>query len=221
MKKRTFFAVLILFLIFLNSMILIASLVILNSKLSAVRERCLAEHYVIASSLIGDMQALEQRGIPAAESMDRLMRTYTHYLQGREDGLAVAFSGEWIYRSALPREVPNPPPDTGHGQERLVCLEDGTPPVLLVYGSFPAPWQDYGLLYMGNLDEAVSTWRHTKNILFLAGALVMPVMAFFLFQFLNLLFRPLAQISSASARIAEGNYKSRLPVQGKDEVASA
>ena len=149
MKKRTFFAVLILFLIFLNSMILIASLVILNSKLSAVRERCLAEHYVIASSLIGDMQALEQRGIPAAESMDRLMRTYTHYLQGREDGLAVAFSGEWIYRSALPREVPNPPPDTGHGQERLVCLEDGTPPVLLVYGSFPAPWQDYGLLYMG------------------------------------------------------------------------
>ena len=41
MKKRTFFAVLILFLIFLNSMILIASLVILNSKLSAVRERCL------------------------------------------------------------------------------------------------------------------------------------------------------------------------------------
>lgn len=220
MKKRTFFAVLILFLIFLNSMILIASLVILNSKLSAVRERCLAEHYVIASSLIGDMQALEQRGIPAAESMDRLMRTYTHYLQGREDGLAVAFSGEWIYRSALPREAPNPPPDTGHGQERLVCLEDGTPPVLLVYGSFPAPRQDYGLLYMGNLDEAVSTWRHTKNILFLAGALVMPVMAFFLFQFLNLLFRPLAQISSASARIAEGNYKSRLPVQGKDEVAS-
>ena len=55
MKKRTFFAVLILFLIFLNSMILIASLVILNSKLSAVRERCLAEHYVIASSLIGEI----------------------------------------------------------------------------------------------------------------------------------------------------------------------
>lgn len=220
MKKRTFFAVLILFLVFLNSMILIASLVILNSKLSAVRERCLAEHYVIASSLIGDMQALEQRGIPAAESIDRLMRTYPRYLQGKEDGLAVAFSGEWIYRSTLPREVPALPPDTGHGQERLVCLEDGTPPVLLVYGSFPAPWQDYGLLYMGNLDEAVSTWRHTKNILFLAGALVMPVMAFFLFQFLNLLFRPLAQISSASARIAEGNYKSRLPIQGKDEVAS-
>ena len=104
------------------------------------------------------------------------------YLQGKEDGLAVAFSGEWIYRSTLPREVPALPPDTGHGQERLVCLEDGTPPVLWVYGSLPAPWQDYGLLYMGNLDEAVSTWRHTKNILFLAGALVMPVMAFFLFS---------------------------------------
>ncbi len=128
MKKRTFFAVLILFLVFLNSMILIASLVILNSKLSAVRERCLAEHYVIASSLIGDMQALEQRGIPAAESIDRLMRTYLRYLQGKEDGLAVAFSGEWIYRSALPREVPALPPDTGHGQERWSAWRTGLPP---------------------------------------------------------------------------------------------
>ena len=67
MKKRTFFAVLILFLVFLNSMILIASLVILNSKLSAVRERCLAEHYVIAVvPRSGTCRALEQRGIPAA-----------------------------------------------------------------------------------------------------------------------------------------------------------
>ena len=46
------------------------------------------------------------------------------------------------------------------------------------------------------------------------------VMAFFLFQFLNIIFRPLRQISSASTKIAKGNYGSRLSVQGKDEVAS-
>lgn len=61
MKKRTFFVMLILFLVFLNSMILIVSIVILNDKLSTARDRCLAEHYVIVSSLIGDIQALEQR----------------------------------------------------------------------------------------------------------------------------------------------------------------
>lgn len=51
------------------------------------------------------------------------------------------------------------------------------------------------------------------------GAVMMFVMAFFLFQFLNLIFRPLRQISGASARIAKGDYGSRLPVRGKDEVA--
>ena len=59
-----------------------------------------------------------------------------------------------------------------------------------------------------------------KDALFLMGAAMMLVMAFFLFHFLNIIFRPLRQISSASTKIANGNYESRLPVQGKDEVAS-
>ena len=94
MKRRTFFVMLILFLVFLNSMILIVSTVILNDKLSADRERCLAEHYVIASSLIGDMQALEQRGNAVEENIAQLARSYSRYLQGKSGGLAVAYSGK-------------------------------------------------------------------------------------------------------------------------------
>ncbi len=221
MKRRTFFAMLILFLVFLNSMILIVSTVILNDKLSADRERCLAEHYVIASSLIKDMQALEQRGSLAKENMAQLMRSYSRYLQGKDGGLAVACSGKWIYKSADPMPAGNTeiPPDTEWKQERIVYMEDEPFPVLFVYGSFPAPWQDYGLLYVGDLTDTFSSWRHTKNLLFLMGAVMMFVMAFFLFQFLNLIFRPLRQISGASARISKGDYGSRLPVRGKDEVA--
>lgn len=222
MKKRTFFVMLILFLVFLNSMILIVSSVILNDKLSAVRDRCLAEHYVIVSSLVGDMQALQQRGDHVEDNMDQLMRSYSRYLQGKGGGLAVAYSGEWIYESSefMPEGNRAFPPDTGDGQERIVYMEREPSPVLCVYGSFPDPWQDYGLMYTGNLDSTISSWRHTKDILFLMGAAMMLVMAFFLFQFLNIIFRPLRQISSASEKIAKGNYGSRLPVQGKDEVAS-
>ena len=74
MKKKIFFVALILFHVFLNSMILIVSNVILRDKLSVVREQCLAEHYVIASSLLGDMQALEQRGNSVEENIDGLRR---------------------------------------------------------------------------------------------------------------------------------------------------
>lgn len=47
----------------------------------------------------------------------------------------------------------------------------------------------------------------------------MLIMAFFLFWFLHVIFRPLRQISGISAEIANGNYGSRLPVRGKDEIA--
>ncbi|MDE5933524.1 MAG: HAMP domain-containing histidine kinase, partial [Lachnospiraceae bacterium] len=222
MKKKIFFVALLLFIVFLNSMILIVSIAILKDKLSVVRDKCLAEHYVIASSLIGDMQALEQRGNHVEENIDNLMRVYSRYLQGKGNGLAVAFSGEWIYESPAfaPGENMILPPDTGYSQERLVYIEKGSSPVLCVYGSFPAPWQDYGLMYMGDLSDTVQSWRHTKNILFLTGAAVMLVMSFFLFQFLNIIFRPLRQISSTSAKIANGNYGSRIPVHGKDEISS-
>lgn len=112
------------------------------------------------------------------------------------------------------------PLDTGYSQERLVYMQNGNCPVLCVYGSFPAPWQDYGLMYIGNLGGTVQSWRHTKNILFLTGTAVILLMSFFLFQFLNIIFRPLRQISSASAKIANGNYSSRIPIRGKDEISS-
>ena len=218
MKKKIFFAALILFSVFLNSMILMVSIIILRDKLSTVRDKCLAEHYVIASSLIGDMQALEQRGNPVEENIDNLMRLYSRYLQGRGNGLAVAFSGEWIYESPAFASGENTisPPDTGYSQERLVYMENGNRPILCVYGSFPAPWQDYGLMYTGNLSDTVSSWRHTKNILFFTGIAVILMMSFFLFQFLNIIFRPLRQYSSASSKIANGNYGSRISVRGKE-----
>lgn len=222
MKKRTFFVMLILFLILLNSMLLIVSVIILNDKLSAARDKCLAEHYVIATSLIGGMQALEQRGNNVEECMDQLMSGYSRYLKGKGSYLAVSFSGEWIYESAsiMSKENLDFPPEMDYRQERIVYMDNETVPVLCVYGSFPAPWQEYGLMYVGSLEDAVLSWRHTKNILFFMGAVMMLVMAFFLFQFLNIIFRPLRQISSASTKIAKGNYEIRLLVQGKDEIAS-
>ncbi|MCX4341723.1 MAG: HAMP domain-containing sensor histidine kinase [Lachnospiraceae bacterium] len=221
MKKKIFFATLVLFTVLLNSMILIVSNVILKDKLFAAREKCLAEHYVIASSLVGDMQALEQRGNSVEDKIDNLMRLYSRYLQGKGSGLAVAFSGDWIYESPAISAQENGifPPDTGHSQERLVYLKNKSNPVLCVYGSFPAPFQEYGLLYLGDLSGPVRSWRQTKNILFLAGDGVMFVMAFFLSWFLHIIFRPLRQISGTSAEIANGNYGSRIPVRGKDEIA--
>lgn len=222
MKRRTFFTMLILFLIFLNSMISIILLMTLRDKLSSVREKCLAEHYVIASALIGDMQALGQREETVEENIDNLMHPYVRYLQNRKGRLAVTFSGEWIYKSSemMPKDSPFSLADAAGTQKRIVYMENETVPMICIYGNFPAPWQDYGLMYIGDLSDTFSSWSHMKNTLFLMGMGAMLLMALFLFKFLEFIFRPLQEISSTSARIANGDYAQRLIVQGKDETAN-
>lgn len=227
MKKRIFFVVLILFLVFLYSTILLILLITLNDSLSAAKEKCLAEHYVISSALIKDMQALEQRKTDIPGSIGKLVRSYSRYLQGRNGELAVAYAGEWIYKSpdviledVMPGDYSGKVKDMAGVQERIVYMENIASPVICVYGNFPAPWQDYGLLYVGDADDTFSSWRHMKNTLFSIGMVVMLIMAIFLFQLLNIIFRPIRQISIVSAQIANGDYGRRLLVQGKDEVAS-
>ncbi len=221
MKKRIFFSSLFLFLLFFYSTLMIISIVTLEDNFSAVKGKCLSEHYVIASALIGDMQALEERNVDIADSMDRLMRTYSHYSQNRKNGFAVSFEGKWIYQSMdlftevdlseLTKQIDY--------QERIVYVENTPEPVLFIYGGFPAPFQDYGFMYSSNLSDTLYSWRKMKNMLYLIGMSAVFILAVCLFLFLQHIFKPLKQISKVSATIANGDYHRRLSVKGKDEVA--
>lgn len=221
MKKRIFFSVLLLFLLFFNGTLMVISLITLHDNLSVVREKCLSEHYVIASSLIGDIQALDKRSTDIANSIDELMSVYLRYSQSRKTGLAVSYKGAWIYQTSQQLLLINPADlsaRTDHS-ERIVFVESIPEPMLCIYGSFPAPFHDYGFLYTGDLSDSLSSWRQMKNTLFLIGALVTLMLAVCLLVFLDFFFRPLKQISKTSSVIANGDYQIRLPVKGKDEVA--
>ena len=98
MKKKTFIVIWMLFIIFINSSMLIVSMVTLREQIFAEREKALAEHYVISSGLIGDMQAVKSRGGDVKASMDELMRTYSRYSQSRDNGFAVSCGKEWIWQ---------------------------------------------------------------------------------------------------------------------------
>lgn len=221
MKKRIFFSSLFLFLLFFNSTLMIISFVTLEDNFSTVKGKCLSEHYVIASALIGDMQALEERNIDIADSIDSLMRTYSHYLQNRKNGLAVSCEGKWIYQSMdLFAEVDlSELSKRIERQERIVYVEDMPEPVLFIYGGFPAPFQDYGFMYSSDLSDTMYSWRKMKNMLYLIGMAATLILAVCLFIFLQRIFKPLKQISKVSATIANGDYHRRLSVRGKDEVA--
>lgn len=221
MKKKTFFVTLLLFIIFINSSMLIVSLITLRECVETEREKVLSEHYMISSTLLGDMQAVEKRGGDVRASMESLAGTYLRYSRNRGNELAVACGEEWICCGGdiSPAKTPGEILSREAASDRIVFIEKTPVPKLCIYGRFPAPYQDYGLFYSADLGEALQSWRQMKNTLFFVSAAVTLLLALFLIQFLDILFRPLREISVASRVIAGGDYHARLRVRGKDEIA--
>ena len=221
MKKRTFFATLILFTLFFNLSIFTVSVVTLKDNYSAVQNRCLAEHYIIATSLINDIQSIENRGMDPAANITQLMQSYTRYSQDKQMELCVSLKDTWIYQTSSTEPFPiTEPPGTVPNTERQIFTDSSSPSKLCIYGRFPSPYQDYGLLYRYDLADMKQSWRQMKNFLFLAGLCATVILAGCLMYLLNVVFRPLNQIAASSRKIAAGEYGQRLPDSGSDEIAA-
>jgi len=221
MKKKAFFVTLALFIVFINSSMLIVSLAAFRESVAAEREKALAEHFVISSGLIGDMQAVKNRGGDVKASMADLMKTYSRYSQNRNNELAVSCGSDWIYYSGegAPKSAPGSFFDQVDQSERLVFMQKKPAPRLCVYGRFPAPFQEYGLWYRVDFGNTLGAWRGMKNMLFIVSMALTFLFALFLIKFLNILFKPLREISAASRVIASGDNHARLPAEGRDEIA--
>lgn len=221
MKKRTFFATLLLFLLFFNAMLLMISMVLLQDKLSAAKEKASAEHYVIASAFLDDMNALAARGMDAKDFVSERMSAYSRYARNRQNLLAVSYEGSFLYQNqeVLPGDadaflMENP----AEGRQMLV-VKTSEEPMIYVYGRLPDPFSEYGFLYGCKINSLFSSWNVMTIRLFLAGAAVSLLLALCLLKLLHSVFEPLMQISSVSATIADGDYKGRLLVKGRDEIA--
>lgn len=219
MKRRTFFTTLLLFLVFFNTAILLVSLFTLRGSLRAQKERCLAEHYVIAASLLKDLQALEGSA-GAEESIGELMRSYAYFTQDKNMSLALYRDGRRIFIDAraggeLPEKAD---PSQLTDETRTVSLTGKEPLVLLVTGRLPDPCQAYVLVCGYKMGETFASWKRMKNTLYFTGVLFSIGLAICLLFLLNRIFRPLKQISAASTAIAAGNYANRLIVPGNDEL---
>lgn len=219
MKKRAFFTTLILFLFFLYAGITIMSAIIFKDKVGVIKERCLAEHYVIASSIIKDFQALDGRGIEIGTSMESLMHPYSYLGKGNGMGLAVYEREKLVYSNMSQDILEDINTDTLKEGQRYVTIKDSGEPSVYITGLLSAPYEEYALVYRYNIEETITSWKQLKNTLYLAGTVLSVCLAFCLLILLNRIFRPLKQISDASMGIAAGEYEKRLPVSGNDELA--
>ncbi|MGR6109237.1 HAMP domain-containing protein, partial [Staphylococcus aureus] len=80
-------------------------------------------------------------------------------------------------------------------------------------------YDSYTMVYLYDATDAITAWKHMKNVLFFAGFILSCLLALGLMLLLNRIFKPLSQISQTSRNIAAGAYETRLPVSGRDELS--
>lgn len=219
MKNKTFYTSFLLFLAAIFTGIFILSLVTLRDILGQVKEQCLNEQYVISSAFYHDMTALDSRGIEIGSDTEALLQPYFYLARNRKanvtlyyEGQLLCTTGEEIQYKEMPKQNP--------GEERTVMLQQkGQQYVCSVWGALPSPFSDYLILYELDISDRIGGWKVRNHMMAVIGGGISLVLAFLLLLLLQRLFRPLSQITQLSQKIADGDYRVRLPEGGKHEIA--
>jgi two-component system, OmpR family, sensor kinase len=220
MKHRTFLTTLVLFLIFLNLGVVLITVTTLRDTTDRARKQSMGEHYFIASALVKDFHAVESRGVEIDGSLGSLLQPYSYLSDNKAARLALYKNGQLVYSNrleiAMERRFEEPPSNGS----RLISIQKASGSTYtLVSGRLPAPYDAYTVVYLSDITDNLQTWRHMKNMLFLAALVLSVMLAVCLLLLLNRIFKPLSQISQISLNIAAGAYETRLPVSGHDELS--
>ena len=218
MKKRTFYATFLLFLTAIYTSILSLSVITLKGTMQQARQQCLNEQYFIASALYRDMAALEDRGLASQEELDSLMQPYLYLAGNRRSALFVYRDNTLLYTTGDSGNMETAPPGN-QGEDRTVAIgQKGQKTLCSTWGALPRPYDSFQILYQIDITEHLDAWEERNNTMLFVGAALSFVMALSLLILLERLFLPLSQITGLSQKIADGDYRDRLPVHDGDEI---
>ena len=219
MKRRTFLTTLLLFLLMINLGIMLITIYTYRDTMGQAKERSAAEHYFIASGLLKDIAALDNRGADYKQDIAGLAQPYGYLVGNQMAGIVLYDADHPVYsniRGEIMSDFPTPP----QNGDRLITLkEQNGNAAVFVTGRLPEPYNDYALLYRSDVSNTLHGWQRMKNTMFTIGLILSGALAICLLLLLGRLFQPLTDISKTSRRIAEGEYATRLTVTGKDELA--
>lgn len=219
MRNRTFFATFLLFLVTVNIGIFALSIVTLRDTTESIRTRSSNDHYIIASSMLNDFAAMDNRESPIDASLDSLLYPYAYLTGNQQADITLFKDDECLYTTRSDLQLPDTLPRSDGSKQETTILRENGGYQSVTSGSLPEPYSMYTVLLQMDVSEAFRAWSRRKNMMLALGGALSLVLALLLLLLLERLFRPLVQITSTSARISSGEYGTRLPVYGRDEVA--
>lgn len=220
MKYKTFITTLALFLFFFFLGIFFISVLTFKDAVHHVEEKSLNEHYFIVSALTRDFNATESRGFAIDVYIESLLQPYSNLFQDEKVHLTLYKGNDLIYSSRWKGNVQKSSAESLQAVSRMVAVEkEGDKTFIEVSGKMPEPYQNYTIVYHYDISDTLIAWEQNKNLLFIIGLILSLLFSLGLLLVLNHLFKPLEQISKVSRSIAAGNYETRLPMAGYDEIS--
>lgn len=208
--KKIYLSVFLLFLIFLNSGIVLVFYISYSHNMAEEKTRMLGEHEVIRRSLSNDIAAFGKKA-PGEKEFFSIMKEYEGMF--RENSLsfvlwqndAKVFVSEGVTEDVPPEETVT------------IRRQDGVQTAYVVT-AFAINGTSYRLAAIRSLTGLTKLWDKLRLIFLALSGVISVVLAVVLYIMMRRLMRPLDRLSQKTREVADGNYE-WIPVQGKDEIA--
>ncbi len=202
--QKVYLITLVLFLIMMNTGLLLAANYIFEHNLEIEKQQCERESYFLEQNLAHDFSILETNGRMQSSIINAVVGGYRNYYQSQDIMIELENASERMV-DTLSVNV-----ETARGG-RYIGVE--------VIRPMAAPYEKYVLVYQKELVDFEETWAlllMTFVIISLVLSLVLCILLLFMMQ---KIFRPLESLNESVAEISKGNYAQNLNYRGQDEIA--
>jgi len=176
-----------------------------------LREKSAREYQTITSTLFRDLTLLHNRfpdAVGFSEAVGNLMGGYAAYY--RRHNIGITLTGP-IFLPSLEPNMPDHP--------QFSFIEEDGEHFIFITGTLPDPFALYRLDYLLDITADIESTQNVGRILLGSSVAFSVLAAVALYFILHKIFRPLELVASASRHIADGQYKERIHLKGKHELA--
>ncbi|MHC1746846.1 MAG: ATP-binding protein [Cellulosilyticaceae bacterium] len=220
MKNKTYRWTLILFLLFINIGISVFCMMNTKRNFADIKKGYLREHYFLVSSITKELMAMEKRNYAIDDAIRLSYDWYGRQYEAQNIYLQIYKDKACLY-SSLPVQVTLRDQEIKEEKDRttLAVMTLNKRKYIKIDGHLPGRYTQYALVYYVDITDTVRGWQRMNITLFIAGIIFSGVLSICLFILVDYLFKPLEKISRASNKIANGEYKQKLVIQGGEEIA--
>lgn len=214
--QKIYLVTLIIILIFLNGGIYLVFQITYQKNIETEQKRAESDYTITKNAIQKDMQALEQRGELNDTVIVSLFETYEQFYSKYNLSFQLWKGEQQIYSNVADSDVKKETPKTGNKVEIHTINHMK---YIYVTEEISGLVYQYNLVYVRPLTELNEIWSQLNLIFVIASVSISVLLAIVLFLLFQHFTVPIGKLSDAANRFAEGNYKERVHIPGKDEIA--